>query len=156
MYLPVDFHTPLLYLAVVGILLVFALPLGISAFFRWRTFRADANGLQTYARRRDLRIQSGLSIGLVVLAIASAFTALIGWQKSTNNLVSNVETRYAVTDVRVTNWNGTWAQVDLVTDDGVKHDDLSAYTGDFYAPILQGTMAGNSQLSAEELGIKLR
>lgn len=156
MYLPVDFYTPLLYLAVVGILLVFALPLGISALFRWRKFRADADGLQTYARRKDLRIQSGLSISLVVLALAAATTALFGWQKSTNNLVSNVETRYAVTDVRVTNWNGTWAQVDLVSDDGVKHDDLSVYIGDFYAPLLQSTMAGKSQLNAEELGIKLR
>lgn len=156
MYLPVDFHTPLIYLAVVGILLIFALPLGISAFFRRRKFLADAPGLQTYARRRDLRIQAGLSIGLVVLAIAAGITALVGWQQSTNNLVRNIETKYAVTDVEVTNWNGSWAQVTLVSDDGVTHDDLSVYTVDFNVPLIQSSLSGKDQLTAEELGIKLR
>ena len=156
MYLPVDFYTPLLYLAVVGILLVFSLPLGISAFFRRRKFLADAPGLQTYARRRDLRIQAGISMGLAVLAIAAGVTALIGWQQSMNNLVSNIQTRYAVTDVKITNWNGTWAQANLVSDDGVKHQDLSVYTGEFNVPILQSSMAGKDQQTAQELGINLR
>lgn len=156
MYLPVDLFTPLLYVAGAGILFLFAIPLGISAFFRWRKFNADADGLQTYVRRRDLRIQTGVSIGCLVLTIAALVTSLIGWQQSIGNLVTNIETKYAVQDVKVTGWNGTWAQVDLVSDDGTIHTNLSVSINDIDEPLLEGNLGGAASGSAEDLQIALR
>ncbi len=106
MSLPVDFVTPLLYVAAAGILAVFAIPLGIAALVRWKKFRADADGLQTYARRRDLRVQSGVAIAGVALALAASITAAVGWNESSRNLSANVEARYDVSDVTLSSWNG--------------------------------------------------
>ncbi|PQZ96420.1 hypothetical protein CQ018_03985 [Arthrobacter sp. MYb227] len=156
MYLPVDFFTPLLYVAVAGIMVIFAFPMGVSAFFRWKKFRSDANGLQTYARRRDLRIQTGISIACIALALGASGIALVGWQNSKSNLVTNIETRYAVKDVKVTGWNGSWAQVTLLTDAGVEHQNLSVYLSDIYEPLIEGNLADADSGSAKDLDIALR
>lgn len=136
MYLPIDFLTPLLYVAGAVICAVFAIPLGISALVRWKKFRADADGLQTYARRKDLQVQSGVAIFGLVLVLAASITAAVGWNESTRNLGTNVEARYDVSDVTMTSWNGTWAVVDLVDGRGRPASGIEVLVGPEHEPEL--------------------
>ena len=46
MYLTVDFLTPLIFIAVAGILVLFAIPLGISALVRRKKFSTLADGFK--------------------------------------------------------------------------------------------------------------
>ena len=138
MYLPVDFLTPLIFIAVAGILVLFGIPLGISALVRRKKFGTLADGLQTYARRRDLRIQSGISIGCFVLALAAAVTAVAGWNNSSKNLAANVETRYNVSNVTMLSWNGSWAVVDLIDSNGRPVNGVDVVLNDGSEPMLQG------------------
>ena len=137
MYLPVDFATPMFYVAAAVVLALFAIPLGIGAVVRWLRFRADAVGLQTYARRRDLRIQSGLAIASLVLAPAALVAAAATWHDSRSNLATNVEARYNVSDVKMTSWNGSWAVVDLVDGTGLPVSGMDVVINDGYEPTLQ-------------------
>lgn len=137
MYLPVNFLTPLVLVAVAGIVFLFAIPLGISVLVRWKKFGTDPDSLQTYARRRDLRIQSGLAIASLVLAPAALVAAAATWHDSRSNLATNVEARYNVSDVKMTSWNGSWAVVDLVDGTGLPVSGMDVVINDGYEPTLQ-------------------
>ncbi len=156
MYLPVDFLTPLLYVAAAGIFAVFAIPLGIGALVRWKKFRADADGLQTYARRRDLRVQSGVAIFGVALVLAASVTAAIGWDESRRNLSSNVEARYEVSDVTMTSWNGTWAEVDLVDGKGRPASGIGVLLGPDHEPELLDPASETGSPTDPEPALDLR
>lgn len=156
MYLPVDFVTPLLYVAAAGIVAVFAIPLGISALVRWKRFRADADGLQTYARRRDLQVQSGVAVCGTVLVFAALIVAAVGWNESSRNLSANVETRYDVSDVAMTSWNGTWAEVDLVDGKGRPASGIEVMFGPDHEPELSGPSLETGLADETEPSLDLR
>lgn len=138
MYLPVDFLKPMIYLAIAGILILFAIPLGINVLVGRKKFAALADGLQTYARRRDLRIQTGVSIACIVFAAAAIATAASGWNHSSKNLTANIETRYNVSDVNMLSWNGSWAVVDLINSNGQPVNGVDVVFDDDFEPSLQG------------------
>lgn len=156
MYLPVDFLTPLLFVAAAVIFTLFAVPLGLGALVRWKKFRADADGLQTYARRRDLRIQSGVAIVGLALVLAASITAAIGWNESSRNLSANVEARYDVSDVAMTSWNGTWAEVDLVDGKGRPASGMEVFVGPENEPELSGPAFDTASPNDPEPSLDLR
>ena len=124
------------YVAAAVVLALFAIPLGIGAVVRWLRFRADAVGLQTHARLRDLRIQSGVAVACTVLMTAALVTASVGWEESRRNLGANIEARYEVSEVNVTSWNGTWAEVDLVDGAGRPMHGIEAFVDENHMPEL--------------------
>ncbi|MDO5744529.1 MAG: hypothetical protein Q4P23_08665, partial [Micrococcaceae bacterium] len=113
MYQPVDFATPQLYLAVAGVLAVFALPMGIHALLRRRKYRRSSPSSHSWAQRRDIGIESGIAALGLIGALVCVGVFGLGWKQSASNLVANIEARYAVSDVAMTNWNGSSATVDL-------------------------------------------
>lgn len=117
-YLPIDFVTSLPYVASAVTFVAFAIPLGFSALLRWKNSRADGDGLQTYARRRDLRVQSGVAIVGLGLGVAASTAAAVGWSGSSKHAAANVEARYNLSEVEMASWTGAWAVVDLVTGNG--------------------------------------
>lgn len=137
MYQPVDFGTPQIYLAVAVILAMFAVPIGIHALIRRRRFLKDPATLQTFARRRDLAVESGVAALGLALAVVCIFVAGIGWKESERHLVANVETRYAVTNVAMTSWNGSWATVDLTDGNGIEATGIEVSFDAEGAPVLR-------------------
>lgn len=120
MYQPIDFVTPQILLAVAVILTVFAVPLGVHALYRLRKYRKDTENSRTYVRRRDIGIESGLAGFGLLLVLLCVVIAAVGWTSSAANLVANVQTRYMVTDVSMTLWNGSTAKVDLTDANGIR------------------------------------
>ncbi|GAA5228307.1 hypothetical protein [Paeniglutamicibacter antarcticus] len=156
MYQPVDFVTPQLYLAVAGVLAVFALPMGIHALLRWRKYRKDNSSSQNWAQRRDLGIESGIAaLGLIgALICVGAFG--LGWKQSANNLVANIETRYAVSDVAMTKWNGSSATVDLTDGTGLPAKGIEVSFNAVGAPLLRDVEYGLDPQHAVEHSLELR
>src|SRR6185312_8034259 len=133
MYQPVDFASPQIHLAVAGIIVVFAIPMGIHALERWRKFRKDPPQQQTYARRRDMGIESGVAaLGIIAaLVLTGMFGA--GWKQSEKNLVANVV---------MTGWNGSAALVDLVDANGVSATGIEVSFDAVGAPVLRDAAFG--------------
>jgi hypothetical protein len=156
MYQPVDFASPQIHLAVAGIIVVFAIPMGIHALVRWRKFRKDPPQQQTYARRRDVGIESGVAALGIIAALV--FTGMFGagWKQSEKNLVANVETRYVVSDVVMTGWNGSAALVDLVDANGVAATGIEVSFDAVGAPVLRDAAFGLDPKHAVEHALELR
>ena len=156
MYQPVDFATPQIQLAVAGILAVFAIPMGIHALVRWRKFRKDPAQQQTYARRRDVGIESAVAAFGIIGALVFAGMFSIGWKQSEKHLEANVETRYVVSDVVMTSWNGSTALVDLVDANGVAATGIEVSFDAVGAPVLRDAAFGLDPKHAVEHALDLR
>ncbi|WP_146755199.1 hypothetical protein [Arthrobacter sp. AQ5-05] len=156
MYQPVDFATPQIHLAVAGIIAVFAIPMGIHALVRWRKFRKDPAQQQTYARRRDVGIESGVAALGIIAALV--FTGMFGsgWKQSERNLVANIETRYVASDVVMTSWNGSAALADLVDANGVAATGIEVSFDAAGAPVLRDAAFALDPKHAEEHALDLR
>ena len=125
-----------------GIIVVFALPMGIHALVCWRRFRKDPPQQQAYARRRDVGIESGVAALGIITALV--FTGMFGngWKQSEKNLVVNIETRYVVSDVVMTSWNGSSGLVDLVDANGVAATGIEVSFDAVGAPLLRDAAFG--------------
>lgn len=156
MYQPVDFATPQIQLAVAGIIVVFALPMGIHALVCWRRFRKDPPQQQTYARRRDVGIEAGVAVLGIITALVFTGMFSIGWKQSERNLEANIETRYTVSDVVMTSWNGSSALVDLVDANGVGATGIEVSFDAVGAPVLRDAAFGLDPKHAVEHALDLR
>lgn len=156
MYQPVDFATPQLYLAVAGVLAVFALPMGIHALLRFRKYRKSNPSSRNWALRRDMGIESGLAaVGLIgALVCVGAFG--LGWKQSANNLVENIQTRYIVSDVVMTSWNGSSATVDLTDGNGRRAKGIEVSFDAVGAPLLRDAEYGLDPKHAVEHSLEQR
>ncbi|MBV1780554.1 hypothetical protein KRR55_15670 [Paeniglutamicibacter sp. ABSL32-1] len=153
---PVDFATPQLYLAAAVILAVFAVPLAIHAYFRRRKFRRDTENLRTFARRRDIGVESGVAAAGIIAALVCAGVFGLGWKQSANNLVANVENRYAVTDVVMTSWNGSWATVDLKDGKGLAATGIEVSFDAVGTPVLRDPAFALDPRHAVDHSLELR
>ncbi|MET0978293.1 MAG: hypothetical protein ABWX63_05700 [Paeniglutamicibacter terrestris] len=156
MYQPVDFATPQIILAVAVILTVFAIPLGMHALYRLRKYRKDTENSRTYVRRRDIAIESSLAgIGLLMVLLCVVIAA-VGWKSSAANLVANVQTRYVVTDVSMTLWNGSTAKVDLTDANGVRGYGIDVSFDAVGLPVLGEPAASEDGHHTVKLALNLR
>lgn len=156
MYQSVDFGTPLLYLAVAGVIVVFAIPLGIHALLRWRGYRKDSETRRTYVRRRDIGIETGVSGAGIIVALAFVAVCAVGWNQSEKNLVANIESRYEVSDVRLASWNGSWATVELLDGNGVVAPGIEVSFDAVGAPVLRDVAFELDPKHAVEHSLELR
>lgn len=156
MYQPVDFGTPQLYLAVAAIIVVFAIPIGIHVLIRWRRYRKDSDTLKTYVRHRDMVIEAGVAgVGLIVALVLTGVFA-VGWSTSEKNLVANVESRYAVSEVQMGSWNGSWATIDLIDGNGVPASGIEVSFDAGGGPVLRDVAFGLDPKHAVEHSLELR
>lgn len=156
MYQPVDFATPQIILAVAVILTVFAFPLGMHALYRIRKYRKDTENSRTYVRRRDIGIESGLAgIGLMMVLLCVVIAG-VGWKSSAANLVANVQTRYVVTDVSMTLWNGSTAKVDLTDANGIRGYGIDVSFDALGLPVLGDLTASEDGHHAVKLALNHR
>ena len=156
MYQPVDFTTPQIILAVAVILTVFSIPLGMHALYRLRKYRKDTENSRTYVRRRDIAIESSLAgIGLLMVLLCVVIAA-VGWKSSAANLVANVQTRYVVTDVSMTLWNGSTAKVDLTDANGVRGYGIDVSFDALGLPVLRDLAASEDGHHAVKLALNPR
>lgn len=156
MYQPVDFATPQLYLAVAGVLAVFALPMGIHALLRRRKYRRSSPASRSWPQRRDIGIESGIAVLGLIGALVCVGLFGLGWKQSASNLVANIEARYAVSDVAMTNWNGSSATVDLIDGKGLLAKGIEVSFNAVGAPVLRDVEYGLDPKHAVEHSLELR
>ena len=156
MYQPVDFGTSLLYLAVAGVIVVFVIPIGIHALFRWHGYRKDSETRRTYARRRDIGIEAGVAGAGIIVALAFVAVCAVDWKQSEKNLVANIESRYEVSDVQLASWNGSWATVKLLDGNGVFAPGIEVSFDAVGAPVLRDVAFALDPKHAVEHSLELR
>ncbi|GAA3692098.1 hypothetical protein GCM10022377_00530 [Zhihengliuella alba] len=124
MFTDVDYMTPMVLLACAVIVGLFGVPLLVHALFRWRVFKRAPEPLQTYARRRGLRVESLLGAALIVAGAALAAAGMAGLGRAEDAVVGNVlRAEPEVAAVEDYTWTGSHALVDLRMQDGSVHED---------------------------------
>ena len=156
MYQPVYFATPQLQLAGAVVIAVFAIPMGIHALVRWRRFRKAPAQQQTFVRRRDVRIESGVAAAGIITALVFTGMFGLGWKQSQKNLEANVETRYAVSEVEMTSWSGSAVLVDLTDANGIAATRIEVSFDAVGAPVLRDAAFGLDPKNAVEHALDLR
>lgn len=117
-FLSVDFFLPMVGVGVALLMPFLGIPMLIHAKIRKTKFNKLPDGYQTFALRRAIRVEGILGIGALALMVVLCIGSWVGYTTAKNNLTANIEQKYEPTALSMSEYNGSWVNVDITLPDG--------------------------------------